>query len=237
MGSGLWGRTGITEFPGTRPVFPTAWTMAVTGFMSLTEADPSTGSAELRALARSDRNALKVLTNSPTEYFIVSLRIPKEGTYDEGLKGLGISSGGVAIWHVDTSGYPDCVNQNNCNNNESRKMLDLEEADGKQDLDVSNGIINDNDLFTTASGRNRFAADTNPSSRLYSGADSGVEIRVLHLDRNTMRAVVSLIAGAYLTGGSSSGGFGCGSLSPVQSAAAFAPLLLLIGARLIRRLI
>uniref|UniRef100_A0A7C3UII4 M6 family metalloprotease domain-containing protein n=2 Tax=Geoglobus ahangari TaxID=113653 RepID=A0A7C3UII4_9EURY len=93
------------------------------------------------------------------EYFLVENRY-KIG-FDSALPGEGL-----LIWHIDES-MPN-------NDNESHKLVDLEEADGLNDLDYCTNYGDATDPWY----KNPFGfTDTSyPNSKLYNGAPSGVEI-------------------------------------------------------------
>ncbi len=90
-----------------------------------------------------------------------------------------LTGSGLMIWHIDESvivralqlgGYPE--------DNPSRKGVDLEEADGIQDLDRPGGIYAFGSYYDSfREGNNdRFGNSTNPSSVSNSGVHTGVEV-------------------------------------------------------------
>ena len=235
MGSGNWGYIS-GEKPGETPVFPSAWTRMYAGFLQATENSSGTD-VNVYDYSGSSANIIKVPANSLTEYFLVTNRRPTAGTYDEGLKVFGVNTGGILIWHIDESlKNNNCLQRNDCNADENRKMVDLEEADGSQDLDTG-GSITDDDFFKNVTGGNaQFNASTNPNSKLYDGSDSGVSITI-----NTAPGVTMTID---LTGGTppppsdgDSAGQGCdGGGCSVGSVTGSLLMLLVPVGLLIRRL-
>ncbi len=206
MGSGSWGRTSTSEWSGTTPVYMSAWTRIYTGF--LTPAVYSNNSNQqnipVEDYTGNNANIIRVNTNSGYEYFLVTYRSPKPGTYDEGLKIFGydqststyrINNGGIFIWHIDDLKWTNCQNDNTCNANENDKMVDFEEADGSQDLDQGNAQMTDNDFFSNT-GANQFNANTNPNSNLKNGSPSGVSITVASFDNANDRYLIDLTAGS-----------------------------------------
>jgi formylglycine-generating enzyme required for sulfatase activity len=94
------------------------------------------------------------------EYFLVEL-VTQTG-YDQSLPGQGL-----IIWHVDDT--------QGSNNDENHKLLDVEEADGHDDLDHSanNGDATDPYWWPSA---DTFNSSTYPNSNRYSGAPTAVEV-------------------------------------------------------------
>ena len=95
------------------------------------------------------------------EYFLLENR-QRFGT-DEYLRG-----DGLLIWHFDPGGS---------NNNELRKRVDLEEADGLADLDDRRNQGDEGDPFPGSTANRQFGASTNPSSDLNDGETSGLLVR------------------------------------------------------------
>jgi M6 family metalloprotease-like protein len=99
------------------------------------------------------------------EYFLVENRQPVG--YDAGLPGCGL-----LIWHIDeTRPY-----NNTANANDARRLVDLEEADGLNELDAPNAASDNGDPFPGAAGNHAFGPFTNPNTNLYGGAASGVSV-------------------------------------------------------------
>ena len=109
--------------------------------------------------------------------------------YDFALPGLDadgmVHNGGALIWHVDERQFGRVVN-----NNPEHRAVDLEEADGAQDLGFDNYIGSVFDFYYEGnpasvelpSGtvlrlwENRFGPDTTPDSRTNGGGESFVEL-------------------------------------------------------------
>ncbi|MBN2029560.1 VCBS repeat-containing protein [bacterium] len=107
--------------------------------------------------------------------------------YDFGLPGSGI-----LIWHVDENVIRDGLAENRVNVNKNHRGVDLEEADGAQDIGESYGITDfgagsesgvfedawfeDNAVHMLANQSHEvlFSPDTYPNSRSYSGANSHI---------------------------------------------------------------
>jgi M6 family metalloprotease-like protein len=109
--------------------------------------------------------------------------------YDYGLPGSGL-----LIWHVDESVLLPGLENNRVNANPARRGVDLEEADGSQDIGQSygmfdagygseNGVLQDawyagNDVHLLVNGSDSvaFAPATHPNTRTNDGADSHLSI-------------------------------------------------------------
>lgn len=119
---------------------------------------------------------VQVLNGSPSsgtgEYFLIENR--QRTGFD-----AGIPAAGLLVWHIDESKanntgewYPTCVS---CS---SHYKVALVQADGVFHLEKDMNRGDGGDPFPGTSGVKLLTADTVPSSRLYSGADSG-----FYLDR------------------------------------------------------
>lgn len=106
-------------------------------------------------------------------------------------------NGGILIWHIDEGVIDSKITQVGINNNPNRKGVDLEEADGAQDIGQPTSIgFSQNDLNgspfdfwwsknnarvitqsdTIQFYQNRFAPDTRPKNSSNSGANSMFEL-------------------------------------------------------------
>lgn len=99
---------------------------------------------------------------------------------------------GLLVWHIDeTRSYT-----NTANANEVRKLIDLEEADGYRDLDFSYNRGDEGDPFYDTSDpygtpNTLFNSSSNPNSRLYGGALSGVTVANISGSSSCMSATIS----------------------------------------------
>ena len=190
MGAGSWGRASGSEFSGNTPVLPDAFLKWYQGWITPEQVTgPQTGVA----LPNSAENPVAYLlganpgevdwnfenASGTGEYFLIENR-QLEG-FDAGLwsiDGAGAAKG-CLIWHVDETRRFD----NLANANETRKLLDLEEADGPpQDLDATGNRGDVGDPWPGTTGETVFGAASNPNSAWYSGLGSGVEISAISTD-------------------------------------------------------
>jgi hypothetical protein len=112
--------------------------------------------------------------------------------------------GGILLWHVDETVIARAIGTNGVNADPAHRGVDLEEADGSQDIGEQYGF------FSAGSGSeegtaldfwfkgnsspvntNEFSATTHPSSDAYSGARSHVTIRNFSTRGPRMSAVVA----------------------------------------------
>lgn len=114
--------------------------------------------------------------------------------WDKWLPGEGTGSG-LLIWHIDDSVIRDNLLFNTVNSDAAHKGVDLEEADGIQDMDfiavdaLSFGGPND---AWRAGNADRFGPDTRPNSQGYYGIDSGITIDQVSAADTAMTFRVSL---------------------------------------------
>lgn len=194
MAKGCW-----LELPGkdagSMPSHPDAWSKWYEGWLtprrvSGTRVATSIPQAETRATAIQLRdNPFGVdwtWFESPGrgEYFLVENR--QRVGYDAALPGTGL-----LVWHIDetqTALY-------DANADEARKLVDLEEADGLRDLDKnrdSGGNRGDaGDPYPGTSANTSFDGASNPNSRLYNGASSGVTIANISGPSPSMSATIT----------------------------------------------
>jgi len=121
-----------------------------------------------------------------SRYFLVENR-QKVG-FDNYLPGSGL-----LIYHVDenrTWGPKDFF-WGAMNDIETHKFVDLEEADGKDDLDNLNNTGDAGDVFPGASGNRSFDDNSIPDSRDYENRPTGVEIKKISISGSTMTAEIT----------------------------------------------
>lgn len=186
MSGGSWGRRSEDAYSGQTPVLPSAWVRYTLGWVDAAE---GAGMTSIRAAgsttASSANTVFKLTTGTAGEFFLVENRQPLG--YDEGLEGtLGNNfSGGLAVWHVDTSKgsnsaewYPGLSASNHL-------KVALEQADGLWELEKNQSSGNSADLYRSG---NSFTATSTPDSKLYSGASSLVEVTSISASGETMTA-------------------------------------------------
>ena len=149
---------------GVAPPHLSAWSKKRIGWIQPNEVQTS-GTYSFPAVEQ-DPSAIfqtALSPNSPFEYFLLEYR--KQTGWDQLLPGSGL-----LIWHVDESRAD--------NQDETRKLVDLEEADGRDDLDHRRNRGDAGDMFPGTSSNLNFTHTSYPSTRSYvhPGAPSQVAI-------------------------------------------------------------
>jgi len=169
MGSGSWLDTG--GYRGTRPAHPDAWCKWFQGWLT-PERVTGTRSGIVLQQVESSRRVLQLLDNpggvawdwyngGVGEYFLIENR--QRVSYDAGLPGCGL-----LIWHVDESRKD--------NEDDAHRLVHLEQADGLNDLTSMTNAGDAGDPYPGTGNNRTFHNTSNPNSRLYSGASSGVVV-------------------------------------------------------------
>ncbi len=130
--------------------------------------------------AATNNFSYKVLTPDLSEYFLLENR-QKVG-FDAYLPGEGL-----AIWHIDTDKADLYPGNNSVNADETNKGIDLEEADGNDDLDNENNRGDAGDLFPGSSNITSFGNATGPGSQTYAGGNSGIEVTAISENTNIVQ--------------------------------------------------
>lgn len=167
-GIGEWGLMGTGGWVGNEeyPAGMTAFSKEMLGWGKVEDITGKGGTYELTA-ANGEGQIYKIKTQNNNEYFLLENR-QQQGT-DEYIKGKGL-----AIWHINTDQtekYPASIHVNSQVN---LKGVDLEEADGNDDLDHRNNRGDDGDFFPGSAQRSSFSASSDPSSNLYNDKGKGV---------------------------------------------------------------
>ncbi|MCG6186811.1 M6 family metalloprotease domain-containing protein [Maribellus maritimus] len=151
------------------PAMVSAWAREEIGWITPTVISAN-GDYSLSPAATSTQ-CYKLTTQNSNEYFLLENRY-KTG-FDASLPGSGL-----AIFHVNTN--------ESDNDNERSKLSDLEEADGKNDLDnqINNGDAGD--LFPGTSENTAFNDQTSPSSLTYTSAHTGIDINNIYQSNSTL---------------------------------------------------
>ncbi|UCE17526.1 MAG: VCBS repeat-containing protein [Gemmatimonadota bacterium] len=213
-GIGLWGLMdhGFENYASRIPAQPCIWSKAFLGWVAPFEVRNRREDLEIAAWALNSGSAEAVKVNiTPTEYFLIENRqrdvdgdttITVEGgvvvaadDYDWGLPGSGL-----LIWHIDEQVIADGLSSNAVNVDATHKGVDLEEADGVQEIGASYGWIFGHDEDAYYAG-NESAALANgisftptsvPDSRSSSGANSHIHVTHISESGPVMSLKVSL---------------------------------------------
>jgi M6 family metalloprotease-like protein len=174
MAGGSWNSSG--GFSGNSPSNLSAWSKSAVGFLTPQDIDSaSPGETISNSDLTPDVKRLWIdKYRSPAgEYFLVENR--QQTTYD-----VGLVSNGLMIWHIDGSRAT--------NSDENNKWVDLEAADGNNDMDneVNRGDIGD--PYPGSTLNTTFNWASNPNSRDYDGNTTGVRVTNISASAATMTA-------------------------------------------------
>ncbi len=171
MGSGAWNYCG-SPVSGNCPSHPTVWDKWYLGWLTPTQItflqsvnilDITTNQSAFYIGSNPGGVDWSFDSNSGTgEYFIIENR--QLSSYNAGLP-----EGGLLIWHIwEGAPYNNTANQNEA----GRRLIDLREADGLNQLDMG-GFSDAGDIFPGSTGNTNFDNGTNPSSKFYCPSGNG----------------------------------------------------------------
>ena len=183
MSGGSWN---MTSRMGDTPAHPMAWCKWYLGWVSPTQVRDFMDDEPISQV-ETEGDVYQFLDNpggpgdwnrwtgGSGEYLLVENR--QKFGFDAGLPGSGL-----LIWHIDESQLD--------NKNEARRLVDLEAADGKNDLDNPNdGNSGDGgDPFPGSSTNRTFDDSSNPNSKLYDGSASEVSVTGISDSASIMKA-------------------------------------------------
>lgn len=184
MGSGNWTRTSTDTYSGQTPVLPDAFLKWYQGWITpIQQTFPQSGVA---IQSSADHPTAYLLGANPGgvdwdfddssgtgEYFLVENR--QLVGFDAGLWRIDTAGNakGCVIWHIDETRPYD----NTANATETRKLVDVEEADGPpQDMDSTGNRGDDGDPWPGSANETAFTATSDPNSNWYSSAASGIAL-------------------------------------------------------------
>ena len=187
MGSGSWGRASSSEFIGTTPSLPDAFLKWYQRWITPT---PVTTPLAGVALPNAAQNPVAYLlgvnpggidwdfrnASGTGEYFLIENR--QQVGFDTGLWRIDSvgNARGCLIWHIDETR----ISNNTANANEARRLVDLEEANGTQNLDlpnISGGNSGDiGDPWPGSTGNTAFNGISTPHSNWHDGTTSGIAV-------------------------------------------------------------
>ena len=190
MASGSW-TTHNNQYEGSYPTHLDPWSKMVLGFTRPIEVQ-NNGAYEVTNFESDRYSVLKLNTTDESEYFLIENR--QFNGFDIGLADE-IAAPGIAIWHIDEQ---QLKNQQ-YNNNESHKAVDIEEANesrlGYPELDQEENPYLYYDHYFSRNGYAQFNSSTSPNSRVYNGSSSGVTVTVLDANSNAMTVSVKVPKG------------------------------------------
>lgn len=157
-GIGYWGLMGTGNWnTQLSPGHLSAWSKDLLGWVDVTTLATTTdftlGPVETSGAV------LRVPLPESSEYLLLSNRQPAGS--DQNLRGTGL-----LIWHIDPSQAGTISARGNRQNvDPARKAVDVEAADGREDLDVGRNRGDAGDPFPGSTGNDEFADLTNPHAR------------------------------------------------------------------------
>lgn len=179
-GIGHWGLMARGGWAGLEamPTGLSAWSKSALDWADVQDITGEYGAYTLRAA--SQNNAFfKIRTPRSNEYFLLENR--QQTGVDAELPGSG-----MAIWHVDSDKTAMYPNRNEVNGDTDRKGVDLEEADGRDELDALPFHAGDaGDVFPGTTGNTAFSPRSYPHSNTYvasqGSTNSGVNLQDIRL--------------------------------------------------------
>ena len=173
MASGSYGSDGA--HPQT-PAHMSAWCKEDLGWVVPTTVTEDLYGVEIPNVEEHYGAVYKLWKNgSPTsEYFLIENR-QKIG-FD-----ANIYNPGLLIWHIDKNTIASKSSSNKVNGDENHKGVDLEEADGNNDLDSYSNRGDGGDIYPGNANNTAFTATTSPNSKDYTASPSGVAISNISL--------------------------------------------------------
>ncbi len=165
MSGGMW----LGETPGAKPAHPSAWCKIALGWKT-SQTLTASGAQKLEPIQSTGGKILRIDTSDDardaSQYFLLENRT-KTG-FDALLPGSGLF-----IYHVDEGQFPapDSSDRFCFNKDSDRYGIDLEQADGKRELNTTSRRGDANDPFPTETNAD-FTPRTTPNSLAY-GASVG----------------------------------------------------------------
>ena len=182
MASGSYGGNGSS--PQT-PTHMSAWCKVKLGWVVPTVITTYSGNLEVVPVeTNSIIYKLKKINSAANEYFLVENR-QKTG-FDKNLM-----NDGFLIYHID-----DNVANNT---NENHYRVDVEQADGRRDLNNNSNRGDAGDPFPGSTGNTNFSYNTAPNSNNYSSQPTYVSVKNIHKVSSNMVANFDIGTAPYLT--------------------------------------
>ncbi|MEO2179868.1 MAG: M6 family metalloprotease domain-containing protein, partial [Candidatus Poseidoniia archaeon] len=180
MASGSWANDGET------PVYFSAWSRYWLGWIEPTVITEDINNLELEPIENGGNVYLLPIPgnwSSSNEYYLLENR--QQLKYDSYLPGEGL-----LIWHIDEEIIDSKWNSNGVNSDEEHKGVDLEEADGNDDLDSLTNRGDDGDPYNSGS----FTKDSYPNSLAYNGTESGWKIENIETSGDNIILDISFLS-------------------------------------------
>ncbi|MEL7159188.1 MAG: M6 family metalloprotease domain-containing protein [Bacteroidota bacterium] len=160
MAGGTWNNNGRT------PAHFSGWCKERLGWIT-PEVLTGTGSVSGIPPSESSPDSYRFNTNLSNEYFLLENR-KKEG-WDRFIPGEGLM-----IYHIDANKFS--------NADEDHRLVDIEQADGRRDLNDGSNSGDNGDPYPGTSGNRTFACATTPNTGNYNGGFSNLSVTNIQLD-------------------------------------------------------
>jgi len=184
MAGGSWGYTSGDLYSGQTPVLPDAFLKWYQHWLTPTQVTtptlgvvvPNSAQNPVAYLLGINPKGLDWDFGTATgtgEYFLVENR--QQQGFDAGLRSISANAKGCLIYHIDETR----TSANTANANPTRKLVDVEEADGfPQDLDLTTGGNNGDsgDPWPGSAINTTFNDASTPNSNWYDGSTSGIAV-------------------------------------------------------------
>ena len=170
-GIGNWGLMGGAAYLGgeNRPGNFCAWSRIENGWDTPTQLTiGNSGQYSLNPASTTKDAIYQINTALPNEYFLLENRQKLS-------RDLELPGEGLAIWHINTT--KTNAFGNSVNADETLKGVDLEEADGFDDLDNEVNRGDNGDLFPGTSNNTTFDDASTPNANTYTLSNTNLEIR------------------------------------------------------------
>jgi len=149
------------------------------GFSAWCREDLGWETPQILTLGQTGNYSLDPASTNRDEFYRVNTPLSNEYFLIENRQLVGrdtdLPGHGLAIWHINTTKTNSFGNQ--VNGDENLKGVDLEEADGNNDLDNEINRGDGGDLFPGTANRTNFSDNSTPSAQNYLLANTGLEIR------------------------------------------------------------
>ncbi len=167
MGTGSWNSLAGASYIGIDPAYMLAWSKTTTGMETSTTLS-SSGSYSLSGVGSAGGSSRIWLDKYKTrEYLLLENRQAID--YDAALP-----AEGLIISHINPVKFN--------NDNEINKLVDIEEADGEDDLDLIANSGDGGDPFPGLTNNTSFNATSDPDSLMYDTTDTGIAITSITTD-------------------------------------------------------
>jgi len=197
MGGGGWNSAApyfgdsppLPAYSGDTPAHPSAWCKYFVQWIKPKVWNKGSKKFPLNQIETAKKKSLYLVGNNPNgaefggegEYFLLENR-QKVG-FDKGLPGFGL-----LIWHIDET---KSNNKQEGHTKSTHRLVDLEEADGRNDLDSVGARGDKGDPFPGSANQKQFTNKTKPHSKSYSGKDSKVRVKNISNSKKKMTAKIS----------------------------------------------